>query len=455
MEKKKGHRITAVDPGSIAEELEIEPEDRLLFIDGQEIEDIFDYRFYTGDTYLEMTVLKPDGEEWLLEIEKDPEEDLGLHFENGLMDEYRSCRNRCVFCFIDQMPPGMRETLYFKDDDSRLSFLQGNYITLTNMSPRDMERIIRFHLAPINISVHTTDPTLRCEMLHNRFAGDILEKMQALYEAEIEMNGQIVLCPGLNDGAQLERSIEDLSRFLPHMKSLSVVPVGITKYRDGLYPLRTFDKKEAETVIDQIESWQKKLFDRHGVHFVHASDEFYILAGRPLPEETRYDGYLQLENGVGMVRLLLNEVREALADQDKDEREAELYLATGLLAEGYLREVLRWIREKFPRITVHLYGIRNDFFGPSITVAGLVTGGDLIAQLKGRPLGSRLLLPSVMLRSGEDVFLDDITVGQVEKALQVPIDIVKSSGNALLKGIIGEGPVQGRAETYRPYENKE
>ncbi len=455
MEKKKGHRITAVDPGSIAEELEIEPEDRLLFIDGQEIEDIFDYRFYTGDTYLEMTVLKPDGEEWLLEIEKDPEEDLGLHFENGLMDEYRSCRNRCVFCFIDQMPPGMRETLYFKDDDSRLSFLQGNYITLTNMSPRDMERIIRFHLAPINISVHTTDPTLRCEMLHNRFAGDILEKMQALYEAEIEMNGQIVLCPGLNDGAQLERSIEDLSRFLPHMKSLSVVPVGITKYRDGLYPLRTFDKKEAETVIDQIESWQKKLFDRHGVHFVHASDEFYILAGRPLPEETRYDGYLQLENGVGMVRLLLNEVREALADQDKDEREAELSLATGLLAEGYLREVLRWIREKYPRITVHLYGIRNDFFGPSITVAGLVTGGDLIAQLKGRPLGSRLLLPSVMLRSGEDVFLDDITVGQVEKALQVPIDIVKSSGNALLKGIIGEGPVQGRAETYRPYENKE
>ncbi len=455
MEKKKGHRITAVDPGSIAEELEIEPEDRLLFIDGQEIEDIFDYRFYTGDTYLEMTVLKPDGEEWLLEIEKDPEEDLGLHFENGLMDEYRSCRNRCVFCFIDQMPPGMRETLYFKDDDSRLSFLQGNYITLTNMSPRDMERIIRFHLAPINISVHTTDPTLRCEMLHNRFAGDILEKMQALYEAEIEMNGQIVLCPGLNDGAQLERSIEDLSRFLPHMKSLSVVPVGITKYRDGLYPLRTFDKKEAETVIDQIESWQKKLFDRHGVHFVHASDEFYILAGRPLPEETRYDGYLQLENGVGMVRLLLNEVREALADQGKDEREAELSLATGLLAEGYLREVLGWIREKFPRITVHLYGIRNDFFGPSITVAGLVTGGDLIAQLKGRPLGSRLLLPSVMLRSGEDVFLDDITVGQVEKALQVPIDIVKSSGNALLKGIIGEGPVQGRAETYRPYENKE
>lgn len=455
MENQKGHRITAVDPGSIAEELEIEPGDRLLAIDGQEMEDIFDYRFYTGDTYLEMTIRKPDGEEWLLEIEKDPEEEIGLHFENGLMDEYRSCRNRCVFCFIDQMPPGMRETLYFKDDDSRLSFLQGNYITMTNMSPRDLERIIRFHLAPINISVHATDPALRCEMLHNRFAGDILEKIQALYEAQIEMNGQIVLCPGLNDGAQLERSIEDLSRFLPYMKSLSVVPVGITKYRDGLYPLRPFDGKEAGAVIDRIESWQRKLFARFGTHFVQASDEFYILAGRPLPEEERYDGYLQLENGVGMVRLLLNEVKEALADQEGDERETELSLATGLLAVPYLREIRDWVREKFPKVTVHLYGIRNDFFGPSITVAGLVTGGDLIAQLKDRPLGTRLLLPSVMLRSGEDVFLDDITVGQVEKALQVPVDIVKSSGNDLVKSIIGETPVQGLAESYRPYENKE
>ena len=227
-DKPVGHLITAVDPGSLAEEMELEPGDRLLAIDGNEIEDIFDYRFYTGDTYLEILIQKADGEEWLLEIDKDPEEDLGLTFENGLMDEYRSCRNKCVFCFIDQMPPGMRETLYFKDDDSRLSFLQGNYITLTNMSEKDFERIIRFHLAPINISVHTTNPQLRCKMLNNRFAGDVLDKIQALYEAGIEMNGQIVLCPGLNDGEELDRTIGDLARFIPHMGSLSVVPVGVT-----------------------------------------------------------------------------------------------------------------------------------------------------------------------------------------------------------------------------------
>ena len=455
-EKKKGHLITGVEPESAAAELEIVPGDRLLAIDGQEIEDIFDYRFYTGDSYLEMRIAKADGEEWLLEIEKEPEEDLGLRFETGLMDEYRSCRNKCVFCFIDQMPPGMRETLYFKDDDSRLSFLQGNYITLTNMSEKDFERIIRFHLAPINISVHATDPALRCQMLNNRFAGDVLTKMQALYEAGIEMNGQIVLCPGLNDGAQLDRTIGDLARFLPHMRSLSVVPVGLTKYRSGLYPLRTFQKEEAISVIAQIESWQQQIYKQHGVHFVQASDEFYILAGQPMPEAARYDGYLQLENGVGMVRLLLEETEEALAGLSGDSRKAELSLATGRLACGYLSEILDRLQEKFPRIHVRLYPIRNDFFGETITVAGLVTGRDLIAQLKGQELGTRLLLPSVMLRSGEDVFLDDITVGEVEKALQVPVDIVKSSGYDFVNRIVGAaGPARGRAETYRPYENKE
>ncbi|MCI8401276.1 MAG: DUF512 domain-containing protein [Lachnospiraceae bacterium] len=458
MEKQKGHLITAVEPESVAAELEICPGDRLLAIDGNEIEDIFDYRFYTGDSYLEVLIAKPDGEEWLLEIEKEPEEDLGLVFESGLMDEYKSCRNRCVFCFIDQMPPGMRETLYFKDDDSRLSFLQGNYITLTNMSERDLERIIRFHLAPINISVHATDPQLRCKMLNNRFAGDVLTKMQALYEAGIEMNGQIVLCPGLNDKEQLDRTIGDLARFLPHMRSLSVVPVGLTKYREGLYPLTGFDKEQAGAVIDQIEGWQNKIHGQHGVHFVQASDEFYILAGRPMPGADRYDGYLQLENGVGMVRLLLDEVEEALGSMEGDERQAELSLATGQLAWGYMGQILHKVREKYPGIQVHLHQIRNDFFGPSITVAGLLTGQDLIRQLQGQPLGERLLLPSVMLRSGEDVFLDDITVGQVERALQVSVDIVKSSGYDLIDSIVKapqKGAVRGRAEEYRPYENKE
>ncbi len=456
--KPVGHLITAVDPGSLAEEMELEPGDRLLAIDGNEIEDIFDYRFYTGDTYLEILIQKADGEEWLLEIDKDPEEDLGLTFENGLMDEYRSCRNKCVFCFIDQMPPGMRETLYFKDDDSRLSFLQGNYITLTNMSDKDFERIIRFHLAPINISVHATNPELRCKMLNNRFAGDVMTKMQALYEAGIEMNGQIVLCPGLNDGEELDRTIGDLARFIPHMGSLSVVPVGITKYREGLYPMKTFDAESSAKVIDQIEAWQKKIYAEHGIHFVQASDEFYIMACRELPEEDRYDGCLQLENGVGMVRLMHEEVAEVLAGMEGDDRQVEVSLATGRLAAGYLQEMVEKIQEKYPHVKAHIYPIRNDFFGETITVAGLITGQDLMAQLKGQALGSRLLIPSVMLRSGEDVFLDDITVGQLENALQVPVDIVESGGYDFVTSITEAGnkaSVRGQAENYRPYENKE
>ena len=457
-DKPVGHLITAVDPGSLAEEMELEPGDRLLAIDGNEIEDIFDYRFYIGDTYLEILIQKADGEEWLLEIDKDPEEDLGLTFENGLMDEYRSCRNKCVFCFIDQMPPGMRETLYFKDDDSRLSFLQGNYITLTNMSEKDFERIIRFHLAPINISVHTTNPQLRCKMLNNRFAGDVLDKIQALYEAGIEMNGQIVLCPGLNDGEELDRTIGDLARFIPHMGSLSVVPVGVTKYREGLYPMTTFDAEGSARVIDQIEAWQKKIYAEHGIHFVQASDEFYIMAGRELPEEDRYDGYIQLENGVGMVRLLKEEVSEVLNGMNGDDREVEVSLATGRLAAVYLQELVEKIQEKFPKVKAHIYPIRNDFFGETITVAGLITGQDLMAQLKGQTLGSRLLIPSVMLRSGEDVFLDDITVGQLEEALQIPIDVVESGGYDFVTSIIEAGnqaSVRGQAENYQPYENKE
>ena len=457
-DKPVGHLITAVDPGSLAEEMELEPGDRLLAIDGNEIEDIFDYRFYIGDTYLEILIQKADGEEWLLEIDKDPEEDLGLTFENGLMDEYRSCRNKCVFCFIDQMPPGMRETLYFKDDDSRLSFLQGNYITLTNMSEKDFERIIRFHLAPINISVHTTNPQLRCKMLNNRFAGDVLDKIQALYEAGIEMNGQIVLCPGLNDGEELDRTIGDLARFIPHMGSLSVVPVGVTKYREGLYPMTTFDADGSARVIDQIEAWQKKIYAEHGIHFVQASDEFYIMAGRELPEEDRYDGYIQLENGVGMVRLLKEEVSEVLDGMNGDDREVEVSLATGRLAAVYLQELVEKIQEKFPKVKAHIYPIRNDFFGETITVAGLITGQDLMAQLKGQTLGSRLLIPSVMLRSGEDVFLDDITVGQLEEALQIPIDVVESGGYDFVTSIIEAGnqaSVRGQAENYQPYENKE
>lgn len=311
-EKEQRHVIKEVYPDSIAEELEIEAGDVLLAINDQAIQDVFDYRYLIKNEYIEVLVEKQDGEEWLLEIDKDYDEDLGIEFENGLMSEYRTCSNKCIFCFIDQMPPGMRETLYFKDDDSRLSFLQGNYITLTNMKLPDIERIIQMHLAPINISVQTTNPELRCKMLHNRFAGEKLKFLDILYENHIEMNGQVVVCKNVNDGKELERTIDDLSKFLPFMRSVSAVPAGITKYRAGLYPLELFTKEEAGQVIDMIESRQKKYYEEFGLHFIHASDEWYILAGREFPEEERYDGYIQLENGVGMMRLLINEFQEAL-----------------------------------------------------------------------------------------------------------------------------------------------
>ena len=304
-EKEQRHVIKEVYPDSIAEELEIEAGDVLLAINDQAIQDVFDYRYLIKNEYIEVLVEKQDGEEWLLEIDKDYDEDLGIEFENGLMSEYRTCSNKCIFCFIDQMPPGMRETLYFKDDDSRLSFLQGNYITLTNMKLPDIERIIQMHLAPINISVQTTNPELRCKMLHNRFAGEKLKFLDILYENHIEMNGQVVVCKNVNDGKELERTIDDLSKFLPFMRSVSAVPAGITKYRAGLYPLELFTKEEAGQVIDMIESRQKKYYEEFGLHFIHASDEWYILAGREFPEEERYDGYIQLENGVGMMRLLI------------------------------------------------------------------------------------------------------------------------------------------------------
>ncbi len=446
---KKGHVIKSVDPGSIGDELGLEPGDQLLTIDGHELEDIFDYEYYIQSESIEMLVRKADGEEWELDIEHDYQ-DLGLTFENGLMSEYRSCRNKCIFCFIDQMPKGMRDTLYFKDDDSRLSFLQGNYVTLTNMSKRDIDRIIEFKLSPINISVHTTNPRLRCRMLNNRFAGEALKMIDRLYRAGTPMNGQIVMCRGINDKEELERTIRDLSGYIPCMESVSVVPVGLSKFREGLYPLEPVTKEDARQTIEIVERWQKKLYKAYGTHFIHASDEFYILAGQPLPEEERYDGFIQLENGVGMIRLMSVEVEEALNGLKGDEREEELSIATGLLAYDYLKGFLEQIREKFPNRLVHLYPIVNRFFGEQITVAGLITGGDLMDQLKGRQLGSRLILPSCMFRSGEEVFLDDVTRQEVEKALQVPVNIVKSSGQDFVNAVLY--PQEEAPAFYEGYE---
>ena len=435
--KKHEHIVKSLMPGGIGEELGIEPGDKLLAINGNEIQDVFDYYYYEESEQLLLLIEKPDGEEWELEIEKDEDESLGIEFDQSLMDEYRSCRNKCMFCFIDQMPKGMRETLYFKDDDSRLSFLQGNYITLTNMSDRDVERIVKYRLEPINISFQTTNPELRCKMLHNRFAGEALKKVDILYRGQIEMNGQIVLCKGVNDGEELERTIRDLTGYLPYLKSVSIVPVGLTKYRDGLYPLEPFTKEDAREVLSVIHRWQEKIYQEHGIHMIHAGDEWYVLAEEEVPEEERYDGYLQLENGVGMMRLLFNEVQEALSAVTGDGRQREISLATGRLMYPYIGKILEEIRKKFPNITTHLYAIRNDFFGERITVSGLITGQDLTGQLKGQPLGERLLLPCNMLKIGEPVFLDDFTLEEVENSLQVKTDIVKSSGQDLLDAVIG------------------
>ena len=435
--KKHEHIVKSLMPGGIGEELGIEPGDKLLAINGNEIQDVFDYYYYEESEQLLLLIEKPDGEEWELEIEKDEDESLGIEFDQSLMDEYRSCRNKCMFCFIDQMPPGMRETLYFKDDDSRLSFLQGNYVTLTNMSDHDVERIVKYRLEPINISFQTTNPELRCKMLHNRFAGEALKKVDILYRGQIEMNGQIVLCKGVNDGEELERTIRDLTGYLPYLKSVSIVPVGLTKYRDGLYPLEPFTKEDAREVLSVIHRWQEKIYQEHGIHMIHAGDEWYVLAEEEVPEEERYDGYLQLENGVGMMRLLFNEVQEALSAVTGDERQREISLATGRLMYPYIGKILEEIRKKFPNITTHLYAIRNDFFGERITVSGLITGQDLTGQLKGQPLGERLLLPCNMLKIGEPVFLDDFTLEEVENSLQVKTDIVKSSGQDLLDAVIG------------------
>ena len=448
MKKKNiGHKIKEVVPGSIAEELEVEAGDTLIEVNGQPVEDVFDYHYLTNEEYLTVLIRKADGEEWELEIEKEFEEDLGIVFENSLMDEYKSCRNKCIFCFIDQMPKGMRDTLYFKDDDSRLSFLQGNYVTLTNMSDHDIDRIIQYHLEPINISFHTMNPKLRCKMLNNRFAGDIFPKVKRLAEAGIEMNGQIVLCKGINDGQELEYSIEQLTDYMPCLKSVSVVPVGLTKFREGLYPLEPFDGKDAAMVIDCIERWQKKIYKSSGCHFIHASDEWYILAGRDFPEEERYDGYLQLENGLGMMRLLYEETRQQILGMEGAEEEKvssilkagkrEISLATGKLAAPHMERLYSLVKEKFPNVVLHIYEIENRFFGERITVSGLITGTDLSMQLKGKELGTELLLPVSMMRSGEKVFLDDMTVEQLENALQIKVRIVKSSGCDFVKALLG------------------
>lgn len=432
----KEHIVKKVSSGSIAEEMEIQPGDKLLRINDKEIKDVFDYHYAINDEYLVVLIEKPDGEEWELEIEKDLDEDLGIEFEEGLMDSYRSCKNNCMFCFIDQMPPGMRETLYFKDDDARLSFLQGNYITLTNMKQEDVDRVLFYKLSPINVSIHTTNKELRCKMLHNRFAGEALDKIQSFYDAGITMNGQIVLCKGVNDGEELERTIADLSAYIPHMQSVSVVPVGLTKYREGLVNLEKFNQSDALSVLDIIHRWQKKLYETQGTRFIHASDEWYITAGLPIPEAENYEGYLQIENGVGMVRSLLEEFKEYYQTLHGDNRTKSISMVTGVLAAPIMEEMMSRISKKYPNVHVKVFTIINEFFGRDITVAGLLTGQDIISQLKDKELGDYLILPDVLLKDGEEVLLDDFSVTDIKNALQTEIRIVQSDGKSLIEAVL-------------------
>jgi len=443
MNKTKSHVINSVYKNSPADLAGIRANDELISINGEAVEDVFDYRFKVLNAHLDIVILRED-KELSFSLDKEEDDDLGIEFANGLIDEYRSCRNKCIFCFIDQMPPGMRPTLYFKDDDQRLSFLQGNYVTLTNLSDHDVDRIIKFRMEPINISFQTTNPELRCKMLNNRFAGDSLKIADKLFEAGIIMNGQIVLCKGVNDGDELKRSIENLMKYLPVLESVSVVPVGLSKYREGLYPLEPFNKEDACNVIDLIESYQKVAFEKHGLHFIHASDEWYLLAERELPEEERYDGYLQLENGVGMTRLLKNEFYEAFEEcrlsglKKKFMKPVELTVVTGRLAYPNIKEYADAVMAEYPKVKIDVVAIRNDFFGERITVAGLLTAQDIIKQLKERGYYKNILLPQCVLKADEPIFLDDMTLSKFEETLQVKASVVKSSGRDLFLTYIGK-----------------
>ncbi|MBQ0038487.1 MAG: DUF512 domain-containing protein [Clostridiales bacterium] len=426
--------ITSIDPHSPALRAGIQVGEKLLTINGHEVLDVLDYRFYGYDPVAQLTLLTPAGETRALTIHKMEGQDLGLNFDTYLMDEMRQCANHCVFCFVDQMPPNMRSTLYVKDDDARLSFLLGNYTTLTNISPREAQRIIDLHISPINVSVHATDPQLRCTMLGNKNAMQSLDYMRAFGEHGIVMNGQIVVCPGWNDGDQLRRTMHDLLKM--NFASCSIVPVGITKYRQGLAKLRPVDAQSAGEIIDIVDEVGEKCLREKGTRVFFCADELYLKAGRPLPEDDYYEEYRQLENGVGLLRLLEQEFMAALRFADAPESPTPFTIATGTSAAPYLSKLVEQAKAQFPEVRGQVIGIENDFFGRTIDVAGLVTGQDLAAQLKGRDLGERVLIPISMLRHGENVFLDDYTVPQLAQELGCRVEVISGDGGDLADAML-------------------
>ena len=428
--------IKQVEENSIAYELGVEPGDKLISINGHTIKDVFDYRYLQKNEYLHVMIEKPDGEEWGLEIEKDEDEELGLIFDSGLMDAPTHCRNKCIFCFIDQLPRGMRQTLYFKDDDARLGFLQGNYVTLTNMSDSELDRIIYYHLSPVNISVHTTDSELRVYMMKNPNASRLMAQIDKLSNAGLELNFQIVLCKGVNDGEKLSQSIAALSKYIPEARSLSVVPVGLTKYRGGLPEMEPFTAADAEAVLRQIEGWQRKLRDQSSTAFVFAADEFYLLAGREPPPATDYEGFPQIENGVGMLASFSAEFNRALYRRRKWPKRRKQTIVTGIAAYRFISGLVRDAANKFPGIDIQVIPIENKFFGSLITVSGLLTGRDILNTLKEHDLGNRVLIPRNALRAGGNVLLDDVNIRELSQESGVPVAAVDTTGNAFLEAIL-------------------
>ena len=426
--------ITSIDPRSPAERAGVRVGEKLLSIGGHDILDVLDYRFFGYDPDPVLVLESPSGLRRTLRVKKPEGDDLGLNFDTYLMDAPRPCSNHCLFCFVDQMAPGCRDTLYFKDDDARLSFLMGNYITLTNLSPREAQRIIDLRISPINVSVHATDPRLRSALLGNKAGGESLAHMKRFGEAGIIMNGQIVLCPGYNDGAQLQRTMEDMAEW--GFASCSVVPVGLTRFREKLSRLRPVDRELARQIIGQVNAFGETCLERYGSRMFFCSDELYIRAELPLPEEDYYEDYVQIENGVGMLRSLITEFEAGLRLEDGSAEASPFTIATGVSARPFLQELADRAREK-TGVTGQVVAIVNDFFGHTIDVAGLITGRDLISQLKGLDLGARLLIPVNMLRHGGDVFLDGLHVGDVEAALGVPVTVVEQDGFDLLDAMLG------------------
>ncbi|MGN0489799.1 MAG: DUF512 domain-containing protein [Ruminococcus sp.] len=426
--------IKDVDKSSCAFKKGITSGDVLISINGNEIVDVLDYRFYQVNKKLELVIKDKKGKTKKVKIKKQEYQELGLEFETYLMDKEHSCRNKCIFCFIDQLPKGMRDTLYFKDDDSRLSFLFGNYITLTNLTEHEISRIIKMHISPINVSVHTTNPELRCKMMNNRFAGKSLDALRRFAEAGLSINCQIVSCPGINDGEELKRTLRDLEEM--NVECVAVVPVGLTGYREGLYPLVPYNQQTASETLDIIEEFGNSFKEKYGRRIVYAADEFFIKAGRDIPSPEYYEGYPALENGVGLISLLREEVEFALEDREYDDTlNHTVSVACGECTHSHLENILKTINTKYPNIEINVYKIKNNFFGGQIDVTGLVTGQDLIAQLKDKHLGSKLIIPSCMLRFEGDIFLDDVSVEDVEKELNIKVKVSDNSGEMLVSEI--------------------